>query len=420
MKKQVVPSEYSGTVRVPSSKSDGQRAVLAAALAKGISVLTNVGQSADEQAMLEAVQMLGANVTTSGEHTMSVEGMAAFPSEMSLNLGESGLGARLMAAVLAAHAGNFILDGSGSLKERPMDFWVDNLPKLGAGCMAAKGKLPLVISGPMKGGAAEIDGSLSSQFLSGLLMALPLVTTESRLQVRGLNSTPYVQMTLDTLAKFGISVSHHAYEQFVIPGNQHYLSTDYTVEGDWSAASYWLVAAALGQEIVVTGLSLASLQADKHLLKVFEQAQCILEFRGNGMHVNGENRMPFETDATHCPDLFPALACLAAFTPGVSKIDGLSRLKHKESNRGLTLQSEFGKLGVEIVLDGNTMYIHGQTHVNGGSVFSHNDHRIAMCLAIAGMFAESAVEIDGAEAVAKSYPAFWDDLDSLELNDFED
>jgi 3-phosphoshikimate 1-carboxyvinyltransferase len=420
MKKQVVPSEYSGTVRVPSSKSDGQRALLAAALAKGTSVLTNVGESADERAMLAAIQLLGANVSVSVDQAMSVEGITTFPMEISLNLGESGLGARLMAAVLAAHAGNFILDGSGSLKERPMDFWVDTLPKLGAGCMATKGKLPLVIAGPMKGGEAEIDGSLSSQFLSGLLMALPLVAGESRLQVRGLNSTPYVQMTLDTLAKFGIAVSHHNYETFVIPGNQHYLSTDYTVEGDWSAASYWLVAAALGQEIVVTGLSLASLQADKYLLKVFEQAQCILEFRGEGIHVNGENRIPFEADATHCPDLFPALVCLAAFTPGISKVEGLSRLTHKESDRGLTLQSEFGKLGVEIVLKGNAMHIHGQKHVNGGSVFSHNDHRIAMCLAIAGMFAESAVEIDGAEAVAKSYPAFWNDLDSLELNDFED
>lgn len=420
MKKQVVPSEYSGIIAIPSSKSDGQRALLAAALAKGTSRLKNVGPSADEQSMLQAIRSLGAQIGDVGENTLEITGIAEFPTEIYLNLNESGLGSRLMTAVLAAHRGHFTLDGSGSLKERPMSFWVETLPQFGAKCEASAGKLPLKITGPMQGNTVQIDGSLSSQFLSGLLMALPLIPTESRLLVKGLNSTPYVQMTLDTLAKFGIAVSHQQYEQFVIAGNQHYLSTDYTVEGDWSSASYWLVAAALGQDIAVTGLSLASLQADKYLLQVFEKAQCILEFKGESIHVNGENRVPFEVDATHCPDLFPALVCLAAFTPGISTIHGLTRLKHKESDRGQTLQSEFGKLGIEIVLTGNVMHVHGQVHVSGGEVSAHNDHRIAMCLAIAGMFTESAVVIDGAEAVEKSYPAFWQDLAGLELNDFED
>jgi 3-phosphoshikimate 1-carboxyvinyltransferase len=239
--------------------------------------------------------------------------------------------------------------------------------------------------------------------------------TESRLTVHELKSIPYVQMTLNTLAQFGISIQHHQFEQFVVAGNQRYIATNYLIEGDWSAASYWLVAAALGQSIVVEGLSLQSLQADKSILTAFENANCAVLYTENGISIDGRNRIPFQFDATHCPDLFPALVTFAALCEGRSDIQGLKRLKHKESDRGEALQTEFEKLGVQLVLDEttDTIHVYGKKTIEGATVGSHNDHRIAMCLAIAGMFADAAVEIEGAEAVAKSYPRFWDDLQSL-------
>lgn len=417
MKKIIFPGTYHGNVLIPSSKSDGQRVLLAAALAKGETIVHNAGSSDDEQAMLEAIRALGAEVETTGTRQLKITGIPDFPRQAALNMHESGLGTRLITSVCAAHEGKFIIDGAGSALKRPMDFFEKTLPQFGAQISSSDGFLPLEITGPMQGSEVALDGSQSSQYLSGLLMALPLLAKESRLEVVDLKSIPYVQMTLNTLANFGIFVQHYQYQQFVIAGGQKYLSTEHTVEGDWSSASYWLVASALGQDVSVSGLSLQSLQADKAILEAFRQADCVLEFYGDSIRINGENRKPFRFDATHCPDLFPALVAFAALCEGRSHILGVSRLAHKESNRGQALKEEFEKLGVNILLDGDEMHIYGKTFIEGGRTSAHNDHRIAMCLAVAGMFSDSHVEIEGAEAVAKSYPAFWDDLDRLKITD---
>lgn len=415
MQKIIHPQPYTGTIHIPSSKSDGQRALLAAALAKGESVLHNAGNSKDEKAVLETIQLLGATVERLGDRQLKIKGIQHFPSEAQLDLHESGLGIRLVTSICAAHEGKFTITGSGSLAQRPMHFFEETLPQLGVKIQSAGGFIPLEIEGPMQGSEVVLDGSLSSQYLSGLLMALPLLKTESRLEVQDLKSIPYVQMTLNTLAQFGIDIQHYGFEQFVISGNQKYLSTEYTIEGDWSSASYWLVASALGQQISVSGLSLTSLQADKAILEVFEKANCMLEFHEDSIQVNGENRQPFVFDATHCPDLFPALVTFASLCDGRSDIKGVHRLAHKESNRGEVLKAEFEKLGVNIVLNDDVMHIYGKTSIEGGKVSANNDHRIAMCLAIAGMFADAPVEIDGAESVEKSYLDFWGDLANLQV-----
>jgi 3-phosphoshikimate 1-carboxyvinyltransferase len=295
-----------------------------------------------------------------------------------------------------------------------MHFFEEILPQFGAKVKSQNGYIPIEIEGPMHGSEISLDGSLSSQYLSGLLMALPLLETESRLSVENLKSIPYVQMTLNTLTQFGIEIQHQNFEQFIIAGKQKYLPTNYIIEGDWSAASYWLVASALGQNIKISGLSLTSLQADKAILKAFETANCTIIFDENQISIEGNKRKSFQFDATHCPDLFPALATFAALCDGRSDIKGISRLKHKESDRGEVLKSEFEKLGVNIVLNeqDDTMHIYGKNSIEGGKVNSHNDHRIAMCLAIAGMFAEAEIEIDEAESVGKSYLNFWEDFTS--------
>ncbi len=413
MKKVIQPGKRFGTIAIPASKSDGQRALLAAALSKGESKLINLGESKDELAMLSAIKNLGAKVKQLDESTFVVKGIQTFPKEAELNMGESGLGIRLITSVCAAHQGVYMIYGKGSLEKRPLTFFEDTLPLFNACISSNAGLIPLEIIGPMRGSSVELDGSQSSQYISGMMMALPLLKEDSRIHVTNLNSLPYLQMTLDTLNKFGIEVSHQNYEDFIVRGNQNYIPTTYSIESDWSSASYWLVASALGYNIQLTGLSMTSLQADKNILEAFEAANCLVEFRENKIRINGKNRKPFKFDATHCPDLFPALATFASLCDGKSEIKGVSRLTHKESNRGIVLHEEFANIGVVIILDGDIMHIHGKNSIEGGKVNSHNDHRIAMCFAIAGLFSDDEIEINGAEAVAKSYPTFWVDLEGL-------
>lgn len=411
MIKIIQPGRRSGTIRIPASKSDAQRAYLAAALANGVSILRGFGNSEDEQAMLAAIKSLGANILVSGDE-LHITGITTFPKKMTVDAGESGLGIRLLTPVCAAHSGHFSMEGKGSLTSRPMQFFDEVLPQFGAKCSSRSGYLPLQVSGPLQGGNATVNGALSSQFISGLLMALPLAAGNSTLKVEQLNSRPYVNMTLKTLTAFGIRITE-SNSTFYITGNQQYQSTDYTIDADWSSAGYWLVAGALGHNVKLIGLNSNSLQADKALLGFLETAGCKVVETASGITVDGSNKQPFSVDATDCPDLFPTLAVLAASCEGISEITGVLRLEHKESHRGLTLQSEFEKLGVRINLDGDNMRIHGTSRIASGNVMAHHDHRIAMSLAIAATIAEGPVTIDQAEAVGKSYTDFWKTLDSL-------
>ncbi len=407
--------DLTGIIVVPSSKSDGQRAILAAALSKNITIIHAVGESDDEKSMLENIQKLGAHVTILSTSSTQIQGIQEFPNKASLNAGESGLGMRLITGVCAGHNGVFTIDGEGSLLQRPQLFFEEHLTQMGVRVVSNDGFLPLTVHGKLIGGELDIDGSASSQFLSGMLMSLPLVEQDSVLVVRNLKSIPYVQMTLNTLNSFGIDVNHENFERFMIPGNQHYNCKEYTVEGDWSAASYWLVASALGHHVSISGLNMESAQADKSLLDMLQMANCSIVFEENAISVDGSNRIPFHVDATHSPDLFPALVTMAAFCDGISTISGVDRLKNKESNRGIALQQEFEKLGLKIDLEGDKMTIHGGVKLHGAEVDSHNDHRIAMCLGIAAINLSGSTTIAGAESVSKSYPKFWEDLDGLAM-----
>ena len=413
---QIVKKEnYAGRIVIPSSKSDCQRAVLAAGLSKGTTVLHGVGASNDEQQMLRNIQQLGAVVNELSDDRIEVKGIQQFPEKVTLSAGESGLGVRLITSVCAAHSGAFTIEGEGSLLVRPQTFFQDHLPQMGVKVESNEGKLPMVIHGPLKGGEMNVDGSMSSQFLSGLLMALPLIENDSILNVKDLKSVPYAEMTVATLRAFGIHFENDAFETIKISGGQQYdCGDEYRIDADWSSASYWLVAAALGFDIEIEALNLESLQADKALLEAFKAADCnILIDEDGSICINGTQRKAFKFDATDCPDLFPAIVSLAAFCEGTTIVSGVHRLKNKESDRGVVLQKEFAKLGLQIDLLGDEMHIHGGTKLHGAKVDANNDHRIAMCLGIAGMMLSDGVEISGAESVAKSYPAFWDHLNSL-------
>lgn len=413
MNKVISSCRMNGTLVVPSSKSDGQRAILAAALSSSKTIVSNIGESDDEKAMLENIQKLGAFVRTISSTKTEIRGIQEFPVEAELNSGESGLGMRLLTGVCAGQTGVFTLTGEGSLLKRPQLFFEQHLTQMGVRVVSNGGFLPITVYGKMIGGRVEIDGSASSQFLSGMLMSLPLIEEDSTIIAHNLKSIPYVQMTINTLRSFGIEIEHTRFEQFSIKGKQSYSCREYTVEGDWSSASYWLVASALGHHVSIAGLNMESAQADKLLLKMLEDANCTIDVQPDAISVDGSKRTSFAVDATHCPDLFPALVTLAAFCDGKSIISGLHRLKNKESDRGLVLQEEFGKLGLNIELIEDEMIIHGGTKLIARDVNSHNDHRIAMCLAIVGSKLEGRMTISGAEAVSKSYPTFWDDFGEM-------
>lgn len=399
MIKIVKRGKYSGVISIPPSKSDSQRAILCAALAKDESELINVGESSDELAMLKSAEQF--------KNTDSIH---------SVFVGESGLGVRLLTSVLSVFKQEIEIIGHGSLNQRDLSFFEQFLPQMGVKIESNNGKLPLKIQGPIQGGNYEVDGSESSQYISGLLMALPLANCNSVLTVNNLKSISYVDMTLKTLKAFGIEIQSNG-SVYSIPGNQSYKACRYQIDGDWSSASCWLVASALGKNISVAGLSMASLQADKHLLSALIAANCKIIQTEEGISIDGSQRESLDFDASDCPDLFPALAIYATLTKGENRIKGIHRLANKESDRARALQVELGKLGVEVILDteNDYMIIEGRNFLSGGSVDSWNDHRISMCMAVLGMFTNSEMEIAGAESVSKSYPSFWEDLEGLRV-----
>lgn len=405
------PSGVMGKLRAPSSKSQAIRMIAASMLAPGHSVIHHPSLCDDALAMRDIARQMGAVITESGE-SWHVDGGVQF-RKMKIRCGESGLAARLMIALASLGKEEIEIRGSGTLPNRHLGNIMQPLAHLGVQCSSHNGKLPYVVKGPMKGGRIEVDGSGGSQFVSGLLMALPLAKDDASLVVKNLKSIPYVDMTLETLDDFGVEIIHENHEVFHIRGNQSYKPAQAAVEGDWSGAAFLLVAGALAGDITVSGLNPESQQADRKIMDALMAAGIDVKFNEkNEMLISKSKIKSFAFDATHCPDLFPPLVVLAAAAEGSSRIKGVERLSQKESNRGLVLQQEFARLGVRIEIKGDEMKITG-AQISGGEIFSHYDHRIAMAGAVAGLVAKGPVSIRNSECVSKSYPAFFDDLSSL-------
>jgi len=389
-----------------------QRAIAAALLAETPTRLLNPTYSDDTRAALSVVRRLGATVEES-EHEIRVHcpgGMK--PTGEVLHCGESGLGIRMFSSIAALCPGELTLTGEGSLLTRPVVMIEEPLRELGVRVSTSSGCPPLTVKGPLKGGTAHVDGSVSSQVLTGLLMALPRAPGDSRLHVKNLKSTPYIDMTIALMKSFGVGVEHTDYKTFDIRGMQTYRNDEYEVEGDWSGAAFVLVAGAVGGSVTVTNLDIHSLQADRRIIDALRAAGAAVKMAGNAVEVEKSGLRAFQFDATHCPDLFPPLVVLACNCKGTSLIRGVERLTHKESNRAVVLQKEFTALGGVIRIDGNRMEIEGKK-LKGGTVDSHNDHRIAMAGAVAAVNAESGVIIRDYECVAKSYPDFFADFSAI-------
>ena len=402
-----------GSVQPPCSKSYAQRALAVALLANGKSVLRNMDFCNDTLSALNCIKMLGAEAERTDEHTIVVEG-GLKPRGNLLSVGESGLSARLFTPIAALCGEPIVISGEGTLLYRPMDMMIQPLRALGVDVRDGGGRLPIEVCGPMRGGEITVDGSVSSQFITGLLLALPLAEQDTVINVSKAVSKPYLDMTIDIASHFGVAIEHNDYEQFYIAGGQSYAPTTYSIEGDWSAAAMLLVAGAVAGEVTVGNISMLSKQADVAVCRALVAAGAELISEHDTITAAHRPLHGFEFDATHCPDLFPALATLAAAAEGESTIIGTHRLEHKESNRAEAIAREFGRLGIEVDLStDNVMKIRGGKIVGGVEVDSHGDHRMAMTLAVAGLISERGVTITGAECVAKSYPNFFEDIERL-------
>ena len=414
----VYPGNVTGEQIAPASKSSMQRACAAALLHVGNTTILNPGHSNDDLAAIDVIQKLGATVVQTASQ-LNVTSQGVQPIGTELNCGESGLGIRMFSPIAAMSTTPMLIQGAGSLLKRPMHFFDTIFPLLGIKINSQKGFLPINIQGPLKPATITVDGSLSSQFLTGLLMAYAASDSQgSVIHVSDLKSKPYIDLTLAVLNAFGWNVQHHNYESFEFLPHAPLADTiEYTVEGDWSGAAFLLVAGAIAGPIKVKGLQLNSTQADKAVMQALKSSNATIAYEADGILIGPSSTSieltAFEFDATDCPDLFPPLVALASICNGVSKIKGVSRLAHKESDRGLTLQTEFAKLGINIILEGDVMKIHGGTGIQLNTVFSHHDHRIAMACGVAALRANGPVEIMDAESINKSYTDFFEHLVQL-------
>ena len=410
----IIPSIVQGAIRSPRSKSDMQRACAAALLHQGSTTIFEPGRSNDDLAALDVIAKLGAEVQDLGDKII-IYSKGVAPLENEINCGESGLGIRMFTPIAALSNKQLSIIGKGSLTSRPMDFFDEIFPQLDIAITTNQGKLPLQVKGPLVPKNITVDGSLSSQFLTGLLMAYAASNAKDvTITVRELKSKPYIDLTLRVLKDFGMKVPivhHHETYHFSnddMPAQQSEIS--YAIEGDWSGAAFLFVAGAISNQIVIEGMRSDSVQADMKILEAIKDAGAGLHLDGNNFTVTPAALKAFDFDATECPDLFPPLVALATYCDGISTIKGVRRLTHKESNRGLTLQDVFGKMGIKIDLEDDIMLVHGGHQPKGAHVHSHHDHRIAMAAAVAALGAEGAVTIKDAEAIDKSYPAFYKDL----------
>lgn len=454
------PGSVSGIARAPASKSSMQRAVACAALASGTSRLASPSLCADGRAALAVAEALGAGVSI-GADKVEIRGIGFGPGETEsgaspvpppggapvgrriLSCGESGLSLRMFTPIAALFPGESVLEAGGSLLSRPVTAIEAPLAGLGARASTNGGFPPVRVRGPLRGGSIEVDAGASSQFLTGLLIALPLAPSDSVLMVPRIVSSGYVELTLRTMAAFGIEVeSAPDFSRFGIAGGRTYAARDFMVEGDWSGAAFLLVAAAIagrgGARLSVEGLALDSEQPDRAILDALALAGARFETGPSpggtpSIRVMRSSLRAFDFDATGCPDLFPPLAVLAASCEGVTTLRGASRLAAKESDRATALREELGKLGIAIEVEGDLMRVRGNARCdpdadgrNTGATFGgrgdvgaivridpRGDHRMAMAAAVAALAGKATAEIEGAECVAKSWPSFFEDLEAL-------
>lgn len=430
-------------IKMPASKSYAQRAIIAAALAEGESTLGGYNGCLDSEAALGLAQRLGAKIVKKRDEndnvTLKITGISASAGCLAaggkFNAVQSGLLSRLMMPLGCVLAdGPVTVEGEGTLAGRPLDGAADAIKAMGGKFSGADdGKVPVQVCGPLRGGLCRIDGSKTSQIVSGALMALPLLQRCSTLEVVSPTGIPYIYMTLEILRKAGIKVRSEMFSPrggfcddwndcsrivLKIREKQRYHAFSLDIEGDWSAAAPFLAAGAIFGQVSVSALDTTSLQADLSMIDLLMEAGASISQTDGPSGTITVTKAPLqaiESDLSNCPDLFPTAALLCAFCQGKSSLAGLHRLRHKESDRASAIVEMLSALGIRHQVKNDTLIIFGESlcsrilggrMLRGGKFSSHGDHRLAMALSLAGLGADSPVEIDDTACCDKSYPQF--------------
>ncbi|MCX7694662.1 MAG: 3-phosphoshikimate 1-carboxyvinyltransferase [Caloramator sp.] len=414
----IIPRSLKGCVEIPSSKSISHRAIICASLTDGISRVENIIFSEDITATLEAVKAFGVtyDIDNKGEgSTLLIKGREKLNLiEKEIDCRESGSTLRFLIPVSLLQYSEVTFTGRGKLVERPLDVYYKIFQEKGIKYKNDSGRLPLTIKGTLKSGIYEVAGNISSQFISGLMFALPLLDEDSKIVLTThLESKGYVDLTLDVLKGFGIDIVNDDYREFYIKGGQRYIPTDYRVEGDYSQAAFWLVAGLLGEEIKCSGLNANSLQGDRVIVDIIRKMKGKIIVDGDFLTTQNSITEGVEIDVSQCPDLTPIIASLAALSRGTTRIVNAKRLRIKESDRLKAIATELNKLGADVVEFEDGLFIKGKEKLDGGVVDSWNDHRIVMALAVASIRCREPVIIQNYDAVKKSYPNFFDHFKKL-------
>lgn len=415
----IYPSKLEGSVKVPPSKSMAHRAIICASLSDGKSKIDNIDYSDDIIATIEGMRSLGANIIQDND-SLVIDGIYSSTvekrEERVIDCNESGSTLRFLVPISLLVPGKSKFIGRGNLGKRPLNTYYKIFDEQGIKYSYEAESLNLNIEGSLKGGEFYVKGNISSQFITGLLFTLPLLKEDSKIIITtDMESKGYIDLTLSAMKDFGVEIINNDYKEFIIKGNQKYISRKYRVEGDYSQGAFFLCANALGNNIEVQDLSLNSLQGDKEVVDIL--ARMGVKF------INSENGIKNEViniinstiiDGSQCPDIIPVLAATASLAKGRTTIINAERLRIKECDRLAAVNSELSKLGVNIIEKDDGLIIDGTCRLEGGiEVWSHKDHRIAMTLAIVATRCKNPIIIKDYECIAKSYPRFFEDYKML-------
>lgn len=409
----ITPNKLSGSVVIPPSKSLSHRAIIAASLANGKSKISNVMYSNDIKATINAMRACGAKIEEYKDYLI-IEGSDVIRKESVIDANESGSTIRFMIPIALVSNEEITFVGQNHLVKRPLDTFLEIFDKQGIKYERGKDYLPLKVNGGLRSGEFTVRGDISSQFITGLLYALPLLDGDSIIHISTeMESKGYIDLTIDILKMFGIEIENRNYQEYYIKGNQKYKPCDYTIEGDYSQSAFFLVANALGADIKLLAMEEKSHQGDKKIISDMNDFGFSTKFINNELVVDEKKPHSATIDFSQSPDLGPALTVLASLVEGRSEFINAGRLRIKECDRITCMKEEINKLGgnVEELPDG--MIINGVNMLHGGVVDSHNDHRVAMSLAMATLKMDGELKILNASSVSKSFPNFWEVFESL-------
>lgn len=409
----IKPSPLEGSIMIPPSKSLSHRAIIAASLAEGKSVIKNVLYSKDIKATIDAMRACGAQIEEYEDYLI-IHGSKVKRAKSQINANESGSTIRFMIPIALVINEPIEFMGENHLVKRPLDTFFEIFDNQGISYERGENYLPLKVNNGLKSGEFKVRGDISSQFITGLLYALPLLDGDSKIVITtNLESKGYIDLTLDMLMKFGIHIENRDYKEFYIKGNQSYTPYDYTIEGDFSQSAFFLVANCLGANIKLKAMNMDSHQGDKKILEDIKAFGSKIHYENEELYADSGNTTGAVIDFSQSPDLGPALTVLAALSQGKSEFVNAGRLRIKECDRITCMKEELEKLGAHIIEHEDGMEIYGVNEFHGATLDSHNDHRVAMSLAMASLKTKGDIKILNASCVSKSYPNFWEVFEKL-------